>query len=206
MNLDDVLCEAEAIERAVYDLFAGRHEASERRVLAFMYFSQAAEHHSAIILLIRSQLYGSSLALCRAVFEIMYRSNWVAHQGTDSDVDSILKGDDFKFPSLGTMGDHLDEGLNGVEQFVALKEAHWKELNSFTHSGALQLMRRHKGESIEPNYPIEELISAVKLVTASMLMSAVVVGSYGDAALQDRLMQIVTAYGADGEPANPKSV
>ena len=174
-------------------------------MLAFLYFSQAAEHQAAMIALIGNQLFGSALVLARAVFEIMYRTNWIAQQASDGNVKQILAGEDFSFPKLADMAAQIDDGF-GAGRLVTLKNAHWKDLNSFAHTGELQLMRRFKQGSIEPNYPTEELIRVIELATTSMLSCAVVVAGHCEPDVRHKFMRIVSAYGSARDSREPNSV
>jgi hypothetical protein len=50
------------------------------------------------------------------------------------------------------------------------KQAGWKVMNSFTHSGYTQVERRFGQSSIEPNYDIEEIKEAVDFSNATGLL------------------------------------
>lgn len=45
-------------------------------------------------------------------------------------------------------------------------------MNSFTHSGFLQVVRRNKEDSLEPNYTNEEIIELVNIANALGMLSA----------------------------------
>ena len=45
-------------------------------------------------------------------------------------------------------------------------------MNSYTHSGYLQSVRRNKGETIEPNYTPEEIIEVLNIANALGMLSA----------------------------------
>jgi hypothetical protein len=56
--------------------------------------------------------------------------------------------------------------------FKSLAEV-WKALNSYTHSGALQLTRRFTFDEVKPNYTEHELAQALSAATAILLLCSV---------------------------------
>ena len=46
----------------------------------------------------------------------------------------------------------------------------WKTLNSYTHTGMLQIGRRFTGDKLQPSYNDKEKIEVLRVITASILL------------------------------------
>ena len=66
------------------------------------------------------------------------------------------------------------EKLKGFDEGVLskAKAVNWNPLNSFTHCGFLQVVRRNKTGTIEPNYKNEEIIDALGYVNSVGMLTA----------------------------------
>ena len=130
----------------------------------------ALEHQKAIILLIANKLYGSAFALIRLLFEAYVRGLWLNYCANDKEIDKFKKGKlDKKF---GTLIEDIEKN-NGYNSgtLSKAKKAGWKVMNSFTHSGFSQIIRRNTESTIEPNYEIEEIEEAINFTNAIGLLS-----------------------------------
>jgi hypothetical protein len=130
----------------------------------------ALEHQKAIILLIANKLYGSAFALIRLLFEAYVRGVWLNYCASDKEIDKFKKGKlDKKFGELIKDIEKCD-GYNGGTLSSA-KKAGWEVMNSFTHSGFSQIIRRNTDSTIEPNYEIQEIEEAINFTNAIGLLS-----------------------------------
>jgi len=130
----------------------------------------AIEHQKAIILLIANKLYGSAFALVRLLFEAYIRGLWLNYCASDKEIDKFKKGKlDKEFGQLIKDIENID-GYN-VGVLSKAKQAGWKVMNSFTHSGFNQVVRRNTNSTIEPNYPVEEVEEAINFANAIGLLS-----------------------------------
>jgi uncharacterized protein DUF6988 len=120
----------------------------------------ALEHQAAINLLIRQKHPGSAMALVRSVIEAMYKGAWVIAKASERDAEKIRQ-DKFDFPGTGTMVSEADAAFQTGGFFAEAKKGNWKTLNSFTHSGGMQLGRRFTQNDLAINYPDHELQYAV---------------------------------------------
>jgi hypothetical protein len=75
-----------------------------------------------------------------------------------------------KFNTLISEIEHYEGFNEGI--LSTAKTENWLSMNSFTHSGFLQVMRRNKEKSIEPNYTDEEIIELVYMANALGMLSA----------------------------------
>jgi hypothetical protein len=132
------------------------------------FIDQAFEHHTATILLIRSSLFGSAFALLRSIVEIVVRGVWIATCATDAQIKKFREKDEID-PSFGEMSKAIDAKC-GIDFFHDLKTKSWDALNSYTHTGALQLGRRFNGNKLEPSYREGEKIEVIPMSTTMLLM------------------------------------
>jgi len=130
----------------------------------------ALEHQKAIILLIANKLYGSAFALIRLLFEAYVRGLWLNYCANDKEINKFKKDKiDKEFGKLIEDIEQVD-GYN-VGTLSKAKKAGWKVMNSFTHSGFNQIVRRNTTSTIEPNYEEEEIEEAISFTNAIGLLS-----------------------------------
>jgi len=132
------------------------------------FIAQGIEHHEAILLLLRSGLVGSGFALVRSVIEIMVRGVWITACATEAQVKKFRDQDKLDL-SFGAMSDAIDKTCE-IEFFHDFKTKSWDALNSYTHTGILQLGRRFSGDKVEPSYKDGEQIEAIRTSTIAIIM------------------------------------
>lgn len=132
------------------------------------FIDQAFEHQAAIILLIRSALFGSAFALLRSLVEIVVRGVWIAACATDAEIKRFREKDDIDH-SFDEMAKAIDATC-GIDFFHDLKKRSWAALNSYTHTGILQLGRRFTGDKLTPSYKDEEKIEVIRTSTTMLLL------------------------------------
>lgn len=170
-SLQEALERADVVRNNVRTLIAGDYHNTEiKQRLAAAYTSLALEHHEAIIRLIRTELHGSAMAIVRSVFEILFQSHWVFGCAKPNDVDRISKGQKFDFPGMGTIVQNVDDAYGTGGFFSEVKRRGWNAMNSYTHSGILQLSSRFAGDSVTPNYDEGALTEAVNTTTIAIAM------------------------------------
>jgi Family of unknown function (DUF6988) len=169
MSVEDKLKLAEGVANEIKKVITPLNYADDEwstTVAAFI--DQALEHHTATILLMRSSLFGSAFALLRSIVEIVVRGVWIATCATDAQITEFREKDDLD-PSFGEMSQAIDAKC-GIDFFQNLKTKSWDALNSYTHTGALQLGRRFNGNKIEPLYRDGEKIEVIRMSTTMLLM------------------------------------
>jgi hypothetical protein len=132
------------------------------------FIAQGIEHHSAILSLLRSGLVGSGFALVRSLVEILVRGVWMTECATDAQVKKFREQDKLDL-TLGEMSDAIDKA-SGIDSFHDLKTRSWDALNSYTHTGILQLGRRFTGDKLESSYKDGEQIEVLRMSTVSILL------------------------------------
>ena len=130
------------------------------------------EHQKAIVLLVAQRLYGSAFALARLTFEAYVRGVWLHQCATDIEIKKF-EAETLKriFASLLSDIEKLDSFRSGI--LSAVKKKSLPAMNSFTHTGFSQVVRRNKEGSIEPNYDEGELLEIVNFAGGLGIMAAV---------------------------------
>jgi hypothetical protein len=106
------------------------------------------------------------------VFEILFQSHWMLRCASATDVDKIANGDRFDFPTMGALVQAVDNAYNTGGFFSEVKRRGWNAMNSYTHSGVLQLSSRFDGDSVTANYDEAALAEAVNTTTIAVAMMA----------------------------------
>jgi hypothetical protein len=131
----------------------------------------AHEHHKAIVLLVANRLYGSAFSLVRLIFEAYVRGAWLHQRANDADLRRFESDNvDKTFAALVDEIEELDPFQSRI--LSAAKSQSWAAMNSFTHSGFSQVVRRNTPDSIEPDYSEGEILEALRFANAIALLSA----------------------------------
>jgi hypothetical protein len=133
------------------------------------FVSVLVEHQEAFLLLIMHRLSGSAFALVRPVVEGMYRALWLNVCATDQQLKKFNEKDEIDL-TLAQMADAIDPAHNTGDFFSDFKKRSWKALNSYTHTGMLQIGRRFKGHEVVNDYSDEEIYEVATVVTTCVLL------------------------------------
>ena len=149
---------------------------SKRARMSAGCLDQAMEHQKAIVLLVRRQHHGSALSLVRLAFESYVRGVWLHHCATETELNEYTRDKLRKEFSV------LIKEFEVVEAFTAgtlsaIKKRSWPTMNSFTHSGYNQAVRRNKIDSIEPNYGEQEVLEALQFSNTIALLASIQIAS-----------------------------
>lgn len=134
-------------------------------------FDVALEHQKAIVLLIAKKLVGSAFSLVRILFEAYIRGLWIGKCATDNEIEKFKKNKLEK--TFATLIQEIEQ-QDGFQEGVLskAKSANWKAMNSYTHSGFFQSVRRLKEETIEANYEEDEILEILGFSDAIGLLTA----------------------------------
>jgi hypothetical protein len=142
-----------------------------RTVIVAGTIDQMNEHHEAILLLIRNGKVGSGFALARSIVESMYRGLWINFCAPDAYVERFERED--KLPvNMAEMAAAIDATYQADGFFEDLKKHAWPALNSYAHTGTLQLGRRFTGQNVQPNYSDGEIVATTTTITTCVLLLA----------------------------------
>ncbi|MFN0103669.1 MAG: DUF6988 family protein [Bryobacteraceae bacterium] len=174
--LQDLLTEVECINLRISQFLEGEYKDDRRLTLTLAYLNLSLDHHGSIILLMRNERHSSAMALVRVLFEAMIRAYWVVKCASDAQVDKVAEKDSFQFPNMDALTKAVDQACSDPQGtpltfFQQAQVDAWKPMNSYTHSGLLQLARQFSGSlKIEANYPEGDLISGVNAATGAILL------------------------------------
>jgi hypothetical protein len=169
VSVDEELKKAESTVNEVKNVLNGLHLSGEDwSIIAAGMIHQGIEHHEAIILLLRSKLVGSAFALVRSVMEILVRGAWFTCCATQEQITKFRDQDKIDL-TFGELADAIDESQN-IEYFHDLKQRAWGMLNSYTHTGLLQLGRRWTGDKLAASYKDGEIIEVLRASTIWILL------------------------------------
>ena len=143
----------------------------ERSMLAIGCLDVALEHQAAIALLHASELYGSALALLRSETEALVRGLWLLHSATEDDLERFKRGK-VKQEFQGLIDAFEAKVGTGPGVLSGLKERAWKAMNGFTHTGFIQVSRRHCPGFVKENYDEIELAQALDAAGALGMVAA----------------------------------
>ena len=143
----------------------------EKSLLAAGCFDVALEHQAAIALLYSSSLHGSMLALLRVISESLVRGLWLLHCANEAEIKRFKKGIIKKhFNQLVVDFENTMGTPDGV--LSGFKETAWDAMNGFTHTGFLQVTRRHSIGLVGSNYDENELAKSLGVAGALGLIAA----------------------------------
>jgi len=200
--LDDITIRGEQVRARMYELLQ-RHEYGTdiKTVVLLAYVAITLEDHKAIWLLSKFGLNGSAFALLRVMFDAYWRALWINKVATLEQIEQASR-DELWFPKMSKMRDEIkqtyfatpdEKELTAEElaqakelselgdKFFALLTKVWPILNSYTHSGGLQISRRFTGDEVKPNYTEGEIAQGLSSATTALLllhMFFVSVGGY----------------------------
>jgi hypothetical protein len=175
VSLESSIKRAEDDRRAIWDAIPGQIiSLGDKSTLLLAYLAVALEHYEAIVLLARSGLFGSALALTRSVYEIMWHAAWSNAYSSPGQIKKILKGK-FKFPEARDVVKDLDRAYNSDKFFQTVHKTTWKHLNSYTHTGKNQLLSRMIGTDVTPNYTAGEKRFVLDSTRTAAAMTAILV-------------------------------
>lgn len=172
MKISELIIKSEELIQWLNQHIDGIEISAEERIrLAAGCLDTALEHHQAILLLVARSLFGSAFALVRLLFEAYVRGIWLHRCASDSDLELFRIGKlDKKF---GTLIEEI-EGIDGFDEGVLshAKLKSWSAMNSYTHTGFMQIVRRNTASAIEPNYTEDEILEVLNFANAIGLLSA----------------------------------
>ena len=169
MSLEEEIKNAQHTIAEVKKLLSGlKFSGDEWSVVVAGLIHQGIEHHEAILLLIQSHLTGSAFALCRSVVEVLVRGAWFTCCATKEQVEKFIEHDEIEY-SFHELASAIDQSQQ-IGFFGDFKRKYWRALNSYTHTGILQLGRRWTQGKLLASYDEEEIMEVVRTCTMCILL------------------------------------
>ena len=156
----------------------------------------AIEHHAAILLLCRAELFGSMYSLLRVEFKALARGLWLRHVASNEDIVKY-ETEDFRI-GFGDILKQIENRFGLASSVLSrLKNRQWDIFNSFTHTGYQALVRRVNSTHTGPvNYNEEEVVSALRHARLFAIFSVVeLAGMARDKTILEPTMAMALKYG-----------
>jgi hypothetical protein len=190
MKIQDNIEKSEALIQWMDQRIDGLEISSDERTrISAACFDVALEHQKAIVLLIANQLIGTAFSLVRLLFEAYIRGLWLGKCAKDQEIEKYKKNRLEK--SVATLIQEIEQ-VEGFQEGVLskAKAASWKAMNSYTHSGFFQSVRRNKDETIEPNYDGDEIMEVLGFTNSIGMLTALQIALMaGDEAFAKDLLE-----------------
>lgn len=133
------------------------------------FISILVEHQEAFLLLCVREMFGSAFALGRPIVEGMYRALWLNVCATEAELNRFIQKDDIK-QTLAELAEAIDPAHNTDDFFQNFKKRAWNALNSYTHTGMLQIGRRFTKHEVTNSYSEGEIYEMSTVVTTCVLL------------------------------------
>ena len=154
-------------------------------------FDMVLEHHTAIVLLSKKSLLGSAAALIRSQFEAHVRGIYFLFCASDIEIEQFKEDKlDKNFGELISAIEEIDTYSKGLFSYV--KEKSWGTMNSFTHTGFYQVVRRNTENEIRPAYTKSEILDALSSADSFAILAGVEIANM---AKKESLTNEITDYG-----------
>jgi hypothetical protein len=165
------LLKVEHAIRSVIPLLTRHDEypGDSRTALVIAFIAQLIEHHEAVLILIRHDMVGSAFALGRPIVEGVYRGLWINVCATDAEIERFMSKDEIRV-SMAGLATAIDAGYRTKDFFQKLKTRSWDFLNSYTHTGMLQLGRRFTKQETKPSYTDGQILQMTTTLTTCLLL------------------------------------
>jgi hypothetical protein len=172
MNIEKHLDSLRDIVQWIYENTKGIEITGGRKQqIASACFDVAIEHQAAIALLCKLKHFGSMHALMRILIESVVRGLWILYCATDAELDIFEKrGIEMHF---GDLTAEIEKTIGSNQPTLSqMKVKVWREMNDFTHTGYIQVTRRHGEGVLGSNYPEENVIKCINAAGAYGLLAS----------------------------------
>lgn len=126
-----------------------------------------ASLHTSLLTLFGDDLPAGAFSLLRPISETLVRTHLLA-MGDDKSIEE-MRTDKFR-TKFFEHPEKVDDYFQLGGEFKRLYDLIMNFLHSATHGGMAQMKRQLKGNTIEPNYPENEIIAVVDMSTFTKLM------------------------------------
>lgn len=204
MTMEESLEDAKKLSNWLWDGMHGLAVTGElRERLAIAALTVALHHHKALIFLLENDSYQSFMALLRPQMDAWVNGAWLHLCASEKELEDFASGKSRVQPK--EIYERLEEAL-GNKVVAAIKLGRWKEMCDFTHTGINQLERNLTADTVEANYPEDELIRALEQANAcAVIATTFAAGVGGDKELADKLVEQALKMTAPTEAANDET-
>jgi len=165
-------------------------QTTNRLRVAISLLHLCVEHQKGIHVLVDHDIIGSAFVLIRPQFEAYVRGVWFHRCATDTEISGFLGG--AEPPKINTLLAALEQlPAFSDSRLTTMKQSVWRNLNDFTHGGAIQVKARNTRDEIKSNYRPEHIDGILETsATLSLLGSVAIAAAVGDDALANELSSV----------------
>lgn len=181
--------------RSDLEACASQGAANDRRkAMALASHNVAFQHHYAITILIETGLNGSAAALLRPMYESCVNGLWLTYAADEQGLDSFEANRYRPEPSkvLRRLRSH-DDG-DYVETLERIHACVTEPLNSYVHTGGLQVMRHIGPTFVGPNFSEDGIREYLELADTILIASALELPGLLGIQAEQRLREAVLRY------------
>jgi len=133
-------------------------------------FAIVQEHHDSIVVLAEHRLFATCFALVRVAFDAYVRGVWLSLCASEEWVRRFIALEDppNMVDLLKAIEKHPDFEDGHLSRY---KAAAYKALCDLTHTGGRQVRQWDKGNAIEPDYRVEEILEAIHVSQSFAMLS-----------------------------------
>ena len=129
------------------------------------------EHFGAIAVLLDHNLSASAVSLLRLQYEALVRAMYFFHCASEGEAESFMSGKEP--PKIKEMISGLEDKPGFKSGFLSRVHAReWKSMNSYTHGGSEQMIRRYADGSLANHFTDSDKVGLIKAAKATALMVA----------------------------------
>ncbi len=142
----------------------------KRNILLAGFFKNALSHFYAITLLSEKELYSSSFALVRILFENAVRAKYMYEKFDNQKINKLYSNPNWGnlkvFPGVKKMSAEFNKVYDGESLYGYITQRTFGVMNDYTHSGANQIARNFNEQqrTIEANFEEDEIITMLKSI------------------------------------------
>jgi hypothetical protein len=195
MRLKSALEYHEALGSWAVERLVGKELSANHRIaLPAGCFDVAVEHQNAIVVLCENRHFGSAFALIRVIFEACVRGVWLHRCATEQEVTKYQNDTlDKKFYQVLQQVEKIEGFEDGI--LGGVKSKYWNAMNSFTHTGILQVSRRLSEDSLGPHYTDDEILEILGFSGAMCLFAAQQIALLsGDLSLANQMLEKMVEF------------
>jgi hypothetical protein len=184
----------DAMNTAKRVLAKNEYRPNTRTAIVLGFMTQMVEHQEAILLLTVRDMVGSAFALARSVFEGVCRGVWINCCATDAEVKRFKMKDEIGL-TMAELSDAIDTACGTEGFYKETKTILWKTMNSYTHTGMMQVSRRFSDNELKPSYDEDDIyIVASHVTTSTLLLIANFLGGQNLIPERDSVYQLLGTY------------
>ena len=151
----------------------------ERSLCATILLHLTIDHCRATTVLCKAEIYGTAFALMRISFDTYVRGVWLRRCATAEQLDNYV-ADNHKRKFEDLIKDVETHPDFSTKMLSDTFKAVWKQMNSFTHGGLNQILRRRTATDIRPTYPADEIIGVIGQAEATCVSALVEMAGIAD--------------------------